>query len=362
MMGNAMQRGPFRRVLIVICLWGVAVAIAPLCRADDKFTDDQMKAAAVEQANEYGDALLHGDYDSLALKTSQNVLDLMGGSAAMALAIENDKGQMSAQGVSMSSITIDSVAQSKQSGLNIVAELSEKVAYSTPKGNATRKGYLLGLSDDGGHTWKFIDGQDIDKFGDKIRSTIPAFAKDLKLPANAEMTLDPVPPPTPRVVNAIATQAPAAAASDDSYADMETVDRRTYSFKAPTGCNFPQSNPWGISYDYLTLVELPNKEIFGVGVLAERQELDELRQRALAKFRSDITNETDTDTDIFNSRGGRGSIIEGDHAGVRICMITGEFTSDKDGYVILGACPKAQEDEYLLTFRRMLDSIQIKQN
>ena len=102
-----MKRGLFQQILAIVGLWVVVAGIAARAQADTPaFTDVQIKAAAVEQANEYSDAYMHGDYDSLAIKTSQTIMDIQGGSQVMSMTIENKKSELSGQGIATNSIAI----------------------------------------------------------------------------------------------------------------------------------------------------------------------------------------------------------------------------------------------------------------
>ena len=126
------------------------------------------------------------------------------------------------------------------------------------------------MSDDGGHTWKFIDGADMDKYGDKVRTATADFPKDLQLPASQPMTLDPSP-------TALST-----GDSPTSGMEMEVFDRKTYRMNIPVGCSFPPASmlmkdTYGASENNLSIVLLPNNDVtVGVMVFPFRDHLDEM--------------------------------------------------------------------------------------
>ena len=70
------------------------------------------------------------------------------------------------------------------------AILPETIVLSMPGGVKTAKGCLVGISDDGGKTWSFVDGQAGDQV---IRGFVPELPKDLKIPEREEPVFTPDP-------------------------------------------------------------------------------------------------------------------------------------------------------------------------
>jgi hypothetical protein len=350
-----MKRGFLRQGLGIVCLWVVVAGIAVRAQADTPaLTDAQMKAAAVEQANEYTDAYMHGDYDSLAIKTSQTMMDLQGGSQAMSMTIENKKSELSGQGIATNSIAIGAPSQIVKSGSTLFAVVPSKISLTVPKGTATRRSYLLGTSDDGGHTWKFIDGADMDKYGDKVRTAIADFPKDLQLPASQPMTLDPSP-------TALST-----GDSPTTGIEMEVLERRSYKMNVPVGSSYPPASmlikdTYGVSENNLTAISVPSGEIVGVAVTSRREGLSEYVKKSPRESNPDVSDFSQRDTNIFDDRGGSGVIFEYTKDGTRYFAILGQVTSDEQGYLISADGLIENENAFIPLFRKMVNSLQFKE-
>jgi hypothetical protein len=139
-----------RRFLACLALvFGASVPVA----ADDA----EIKKVAKAKANECQNALLKGDYDKFVDLTHPKVVEGNGGRKKMTDTMMAGVKELKEKGITFKSVTVhdpsDPIAGEKAMYIVIPTTLEMTV----PGGRLTGKRAVLGISNDSGKTWVFVD-------------------------------------------------------------------------------------------------------------------------------------------------------------------------------------------------------------
>jgi hypothetical protein len=134
--------------------------------------DEAAAKAAKEQAQEVVRCFVSGDFHAMAERTLPVVVEGLGGVDAMARRISDG----TTGGPKIVKATVEEATIHRHPpAVYAVAPFTLEV-----EGPAKRRSYLLGVSNDGGHTWHFLDGAGLTPA--KLKRVLPDFPDDLKLP------------------------------------------------------------------------------------------------------------------------------------------------------------------------------------
>ena len=139
-----------------------------------------------KQAQGLGDATIKGDYAKVIDATHDGIVKLMGGRDKAIKAIETGMKGVADKGFTITKFTVGDAGESFTEGANTFVILPTAMEMKTPGGKIASKSYLLGISPDGGKTWKFADGAGLGNKDLRDRA-LPKLPEKLKLP-------DPQPP------------------------------------------------------------------------------------------------------------------------------------------------------------------------
>jgi hypothetical protein len=166
-----------------LALVALVAALSVSCAA--RAADPAPAAAAQKQATDMYQAFMHGDLDTFLDFTHPKVLELTGGRDKVKAGIKKFFGDTKAQGLSVRSATVSAVRQITRSGPKAVqAILPTELVFTTPEGEMRQPSFLLGLSADGGKTWKFVDTAKVG--GDVLRKLFPECSPELVIPSRPE--------------------------------------------------------------------------------------------------------------------------------------------------------------------------------
>ena len=143
---------------------------------------NEIRAAAEKEA----DALVHGDYDTVAIFTYPRIVELSGGRPGLVKLLSSGFADMKTKGISLASTVIGEPGPLVRSGAKLYSVVPAIVVIKAPGTKITQPSYLLAISSDSGATWTFIDGAGINPA--TISQVIPDLPSDLKLPAHVAPT------------------------------------------------------------------------------------------------------------------------------------------------------------------------------
>ena len=142
------------------------------------------------QAEELGRAFVGGDFGKVADLTHPSIVELAGGKAHLAEDMGQVVEEMRAEGSRYESL---SVGEPKQvvSGAQgrLFAVVPTVIRIATPRGVAASQSFFLGVSEDGGARWTFVEGADIEDKND-LKALFPSAPDGLDLPAQTPPALE----------------------------------------------------------------------------------------------------------------------------------------------------------------------------
>jgi len=112
---------------------------------------------AEKQGTEMAKLLLAKDYKAFAKYTYKSILDMAGGEEKMIELIKQSFDQMETEGYSFINFTIEKPLTIIHFNNTLQCALTENIEMKVPKGRLTTKSTLIGISEDSGQNWTFID-------------------------------------------------------------------------------------------------------------------------------------------------------------------------------------------------------------
>jgi hypothetical protein len=141
--------------------------------------EDAKLTAARKQAQECGEATVKGDYKKLVEMTHPSAVKSVGGKEKMIDLLEKSMAELKSKGFAFTSFKADPVQSSATKGGSLYCILPSTLKIKIDQRNITQRSYLLGISSDGGKTWKFLEGAQGEP---GLRKLMPEIPKDLKFP------------------------------------------------------------------------------------------------------------------------------------------------------------------------------------
>lgn len=136
--------------------------------------------AKVEAINH---ALIKGDYGTIADLTYPKLVEMMGGREAMLAALSRVTVEMKAKGFVFKSVTVEEPKQFVPMGSEVFTVVPVTLMMTAPGGRVTSKGFVLGISEDAGQSWTFIDGN---VGRDGLETLVPNLPLSLKIPEKSQ--------------------------------------------------------------------------------------------------------------------------------------------------------------------------------
>jgi hypothetical protein len=136
-----------RRILLALLILATPLSL----RAQDQ------TAVIKREAQKCAAALIAGDYDGVVAYTHSRVVALMGGKEAMIAAMKKGTASMRADGYAFLEATIGRPGTPKHAGAWLTSLVPEHIVIKVPGGKLLQDSTMLGISEDNGKTWVFVD-------------------------------------------------------------------------------------------------------------------------------------------------------------------------------------------------------------
>lgn len=133
---------------------------------------------AQRQAEQIADFFIKGEYDKFFDVTHPKIVEKTGGREKMTAQIKESIEEMKSQGVEFVSMTVDKPTQIETVGKETFAILPAKLTLRAPAGDSVQESFLLGVSEDNGQNWKFVNGST----KAQLKTLFPAAVEKLRIP------------------------------------------------------------------------------------------------------------------------------------------------------------------------------------
>ncbi|MCO6431977.1 MAG: hypothetical protein J5J00_14050 [Deltaproteobacteria bacterium] len=173
------------KILVVSVIVGLAAFSAVPCSAEIKKDNAEWKDSVRSKAEEMQRAFLTGDLESFIKYTYPPVIEKMGGKEKLLTAMHQSLREMKLRGITLSSVVASPPAEVHAGGDKLFALVPVSIELKVKSETVTHHGYNLGISDDGGTNWTFVD---------TVRARSPDFRQ--MLPDLPESLTIPIAPPS----------------------------------------------------------------------------------------------------------------------------------------------------------------------
>ncbi|MDB6076271.1 MAG: hypothetical protein JWO82_18 [Akkermansiaceae bacterium] len=149
---------------------------------------DDYTATIKKQAQACADAMIAKNFEAMADTTHPRVLEAMGGREQMLTTVKAAVAKIEEQGFKITSSEIGTPEDVKKIGAMTVSIVPDRIVIKVPGGKLTSESHLLGISEDEGKTFKFIDIGPIKK--EQLEQIFPEFAGQLTLPERKQPVME----------------------------------------------------------------------------------------------------------------------------------------------------------------------------
>ena len=177
-MNYALKQRAAAVVLVFVCGSGLIQTAS----CDDHSA--KIRAEAVRMS----DALLNGDYQTVADYTFPWVLKEIGGEKKMLEVLKQSNLQMQNQGIRYSSVNIGSPEPVREIDGKWYALVPETIRIEVPQGILIQESHLLAVSEDKGNRWYFVDTASLAE-EEKLAAVFPALVGKMKIPIRKQPVL-----------------------------------------------------------------------------------------------------------------------------------------------------------------------------
>lgn len=158
----------------------VLIAAVPTFAADPPKPEDAKKAAK-KAAQEMGDASVKGDDTAAYDLMYEPAVKAAGGKEELVRKAKAGRKAMEDIGVTLKSYTVDDPGDLYTEGDNTFVVLTATTEGKTPTGTIKIPAAVLGISTDGGKTWKFVDVKAA-RNAEMKKKVLPKLPAKLELP------------------------------------------------------------------------------------------------------------------------------------------------------------------------------------
>jgi hypothetical protein len=160
----------------------VLLVFIPWAAMADERDLSKEQVAVKKLAQDTMDATVKGDFAKVIDQTIDSIVQKMGG-RDKAIQISKDTVKaMKAQGFTITKLGVGQPGEFVMEGTNTFTVIPTTVELQSTDAKIKSKGYLLGLSTDGGKSWKFADGAGLKDEAIR-REVLPRLPAKLKFPA-----------------------------------------------------------------------------------------------------------------------------------------------------------------------------------
>lgn len=150
--------------------------------------DDPAMTSLAAYGKKMADAATNGNNAKLLDMMYAPVIDKAGGRDKLLAAMGARQRQLQDKGISIKSTTLGKADKIYTVGKTMYAVLPEAIVLTVPRGTKKSTGCLVGISQDKGKTWSFLDGKGGE---DLIRDFLPDLPADVKIPERSEAVFTP---------------------------------------------------------------------------------------------------------------------------------------------------------------------------
>jgi hypothetical protein len=140
--------------------------------------------AALEAAQTCARAFLAKQPEAAVDCMADEAVGSVGGRELLVNLLHTASAVMKAKGIVIEAVDLEPPTRVASAGGKMFAVIRERIMLKMPDGHVRTNGYLLGVSADDGASWKFVDGNALQKSG-TVSKLFPVFPPDLELPPPA---------------------------------------------------------------------------------------------------------------------------------------------------------------------------------
>jgi len=173
---------PKARPDVTALILALALAIVPQDAADAS-----MLKAAHQAGTTCAEAVSKGDYKTLADLTHAKGVEAAGGLEKMLERVEAAMEDMKSKGIVLGKSKVDMPKELTKDNGKIYCVLPTTLGMSIMGKTITVSAFLLGISEDQGKSWTFLDGNGGEE---SLRKMLPDLPKSMKFPARTQPKVD----------------------------------------------------------------------------------------------------------------------------------------------------------------------------
>lgn len=141
------------------------------------------------QANELVEASNRKDFNTVVSLTYPKLVEMVGGREKILDSINQGMKEAEAQNVKILSFTLGEPGEVISVERQLLAIIPSTMKLKVPEGTLTGQSFLIGVSEDGGENWTFVDASGgMDR--EKLKALFPAAADKLKIPETKPPVLE----------------------------------------------------------------------------------------------------------------------------------------------------------------------------
>lgn len=154
------------------------------------YTLDQSYSEIKAKAKVTADALVRGDFNTVAVNTYPKVVRFLGGHKNVISAAAQQMRDLESKGFTVKSVRVGEPNKVEIIGKQIFSIVPMTLSMTVPGGTMLVESFLIAISEDGSKTWSFVDGTIAD---DKrmLRQIFPLAAGKLRLPPKKQPVIYP---------------------------------------------------------------------------------------------------------------------------------------------------------------------------
>lgn len=170
-------------VRAVVAVAGVVAGWAVAARADDA----DVKKVAKAKAEELQTAFVKGDHDKLIGLMPPRVIQAAGGKKKLAAIVAAEAKATQAQKATYKLIEVSDPSDPIRAGNELYLLVPFKLEVTIPGQRVRVDSALLGVSEDGGKSWGFVD---VAPGRDKLLKVLPGIPEGLRIPKPKTVLVD----------------------------------------------------------------------------------------------------------------------------------------------------------------------------
>lgn len=147
------------------------------------FDHIRAKEFAKTQAREINEALLRDDFSTVVQHSLPNVVKFNGGVEKMIAAMERSSREMKSSGTVIHAASVGEPDELVTQGEELFVVVPLDLELKVPNGKLRASSFVIGISNDGGKNWKFVNG-DLDT--QTVKLAVPNLPSKLRIPTRSQ--------------------------------------------------------------------------------------------------------------------------------------------------------------------------------